>query len=111
MRQRGVRLRAEAGAGEPELEREADEPLLRAVVEISFEPPPLGVPVAITRARDARRSSSCARDLRLQPLVLERQAGCCRDLLDETRVVEQAWPVREQRDLLSLADERSHLTR
>ena len=47
----------ELGLGDAEVERERDEPLLRPVVQVPLEPPPLGVTGLDHRARDALSSS------------------------------------------------------
>ena len=96
---------------EAKRERERDEPLLRAVVEVALEPPPLGV----ARLDDARPRRAQLLELRahlgLQALVLEREPGRGGDLVDELLVVEQAGRVPEHGDVASLPDEaRSLLT-
>ena len=98
------------GAGETEREGEADEALLGAVVEISFEPAPLGVAgLDDARARGAQRRE-LSPSFRLQPLVLERETGGGSDLLDECRVVEQPRPVREKCHFATSLDDRCDLT-
>ena len=55
-RRRRVGIAPELGLGEPEGERERDEALLGAVVEVPLEPPPLGV----GRVDEARRGAAAA---------------------------------------------------
>ena len=78
---------------EAKREREPDEALLRAVVEVALEPAALGV----TRLDDAGARGAeilqLSAGLGLQALVLEREARRRGDLLDELRVVEELGPV------------------
>ena len=93
-------------AQESQREREPDEALLGAVVEIALEPAALGV----ARLDDAgpRRAQilELSPRLGLQALVLEREARRRRDLLDELGVVEEVGSVEDHRDGPALADER-----
>ena len=80
---------AELRAQQSQREREHDEPLLGAVVEVALEPPPLGVAgLDDARPRRAQLLEPRAR-LRLQPLVVEREPGGGADLLEQTGIVEQ----------------------
>ena len=99
-RRRRVRGRVgvDLGAQQPQREREHDEPLLRAVVEVALEPPALGVARLDVRAREARSCSSCARASRLQPLVVEREPGGRADVLEQPGIVEQLGAVDEHGD-------------
>ena len=59
----GGRVVAQPVLQQPQLERDRDEPLLGAVVEVALQPPALRVAGASTiRSRDARRSASRAAD-------------------------------------------------
>ena len=75
-----------------QLQRHADaeEPLLRAVVEIALEAPPL----LVARSHDARPRLAQLQQLRpqlgLQPLVLERQARCGPDRLQHRGLIQRA---------------------
>ena len=80
----------QAALSELELQRERDEALLGAVVEVALEPASLGV---------ARRHQPLARGaqlrepglgLRVQVRVLERDRGCGADRLDQLRVLVEA---------------------
>ena len=88
---------------QPELQRDPDEPLLGAVVQVALEPPPLRV---------AGRDDPLARGLQLdqprlrlgvQVLVLERDRGRRGDRLDELRVVVERGVVDQRRDALAVA--------
>ena len=88
---------------QPQLERERDEPLLGAVVEVALEPPALGV---------ARRDDPLARGLQLgeprrrlgvQARVLERDRRRGGDRLDELGVVVERGVVDERGDLAPVA--------
>ena len=76
-------------------ERQPDEPLLRAVVEVALEPPALGV----ARLDDAGARSAQMLELRarfgLEALVLDREPGRRGDLLDQLGVVEQVRAVED----------------
>ena len=80
---------AELGAQQPQREREHDEPLLGAVVQVALEPAALGV--AGFDGPGARRAEllELRARLRLQALVVEREAGGGADLLEQPRIVEQ----------------------
>ena len=94
---------ADAVLQQPELQRDPDEALLRAVVQVALEPPPLRV---------AGRDDPLARGLQLdhpglrlgvQVLVLERDRGRRGDGLHELRVVVERRVVDQRRDALAVA--------
>ena len=101
-----VLVASEPRAQEPQCQREADEPLLSAVVKVALEPPALGV----ARLDDAGARRAEILQLRarlgLQALVLEREARRRGDLLDELRIVEKVGPVEQERDGPAVANER-----
>ena len=98
----------ELGAQQPQREREHDEPLLGAVVEVALEPPARGV--AGLDGPGARRAEllELRARLRLQALVVEREAGGGADVLEQPRVVEQLGAVDEDGDRPPAAHERRH---
>ena len=69
-----VARRVDARPQELQREADAEQALLRAVVEVALEAPPLGV--ARLDEPHARRAQlrELAAELRMQPLVLEREA-------------------------------------
>ena len=89
------------GCREPERERERDEPLLGAVVEVALDSPPLGV----GRGDDpgARRAhlGELRAHLGRQTLVLEHEPCRRSNGLHERRLVEQCRIVNERGDLLA----------
>ena len=98
---------ADAALGELELERERDEALLGAVVEVALEPPALRV---------ARRDQPLARRAQLreagprlgvQVLVLERDRRGRADGLDQLRILVERRVVHERRDLAAVALDRA----
>ena len=101
------RVAADVGLDQPQLQRERDEPLLRAVVQVALEPPALGV---------AGRDDALARGLQLgeprlatprcEVLVLERDRGRGADRLEQLRVVVERRVVDERRDLAPVALDR-----
>ena len=100
--------RVTAGSREPERERERDEPLLRAVVEVALDPPLLG----IGRGDDPRPRRPHLGELRAhlgrQTLVLEHEPGRRADGLHERRLVEQCRIVNERGDLLASCGHHRH---
>ncbi len=97
------RVVADAVLQQPQLQRDPDEPLLRAVVQVALQPPALGV-----AGRDdplARRLQLDQPRLRLgvQVLVLERDRGRRGDRLDELRVVVERGVVDQRRDAVAVA--------
>jgi hypothetical protein len=90
----GSELRAE----EAQREREPDETLLGAVVEVALEPAALGITgLDDADTRGAEIGQLGAR-LGLEALVFEREARRRRDFLDELGVVEEAGSVQGQGD-------------
>ena len=87
---------AELAAGEPIAERERDQALLRAVVQVALESAALGV----GGRDDARARRPQLRQVGaprgVQPLVLERQSRGGGDLGHECGVVEQSAAVHER---------------
>src|SRR4051812_40394494 len=97
------RVGVELALREPELERQRDEPLLRAVVEVALEPPalahrhldepgPRGLQLLDPRAQ-----------LGLEPLVLQLERRRGRRGADEARVVAQRRVVDDGADALGVA--------
>ena len=101
-----VRRLLHLGTGETERKRQAEQPLLRAVVEVSFETTALG----FARCDDARTRGAQvldpSQDLRVESLIIERQTRRRGDLLDDGRVVEETRAMEEQGDRSALARER-----
>ncbi len=89
---------------EAQREREPDQTLLGAVVEVAFQPAALGV----ARFDDASTRGAEILELRahfgLETLVLEREARRGRNLLDELRIVEEAGPVEKHCDGSAVAE-------
>ena len=95
-------IAADVRADHPQLQRERDEPLLRAVVQVALEPAALGV---------AGRDDALARRLHLgepglglreQTLVLQRHRRRGADRLDHLRVVVERRVVDDRRHLAAL---------
>ncbi len=95
---------------ETQREREPDEALLSAVVEVALEAAAFGV----ARLNDAGTRGAEILELHasfgLQALVLKRQARRRRDFLDELRVVEEVGPVEQHCDGAAVANERRRRT-
>ena len=92
---------------EPQLQRDRDEPLLRAVVQVALEPPALGVAGRrrCARARPAaRRGGRCGSACRRS--FSSAIAGRGGDGLDELRVVVERGVVDERGDLAPVALDR-----
>ncbi len=96
-------LGAEPQLRRAQLERERDEALLGAVVDVPLDPAALLVP----GGDDSRARLLHLRELRAElgreARVLERQAGGHARRVEEPRVVAQAWVVHERRDRLAVA--------
>ena len=94
------------GTGEAERKRQAEQALLRAVVEVSFETTALG----LARCHDAgsRRAQVLdpSQDFRVESLIVEGETRCRGHLLDDGRVVEETWTMKEHGDRSALASER-----
>ena len=87
----------------PELQRERDQPLLRAVVQVSLEPSPLGLRnLDDARARPPQLLHPRAQ-LGLETPVLERDARRCDDRVQKRRLVLQRGVVHECRHRLPAA--------
>ena len=93
-----VRLRAELRAGELQREPEREQPLLRAVVEVALEPPPLLVAGADDAGSRGAQLGELRAQLRLQPLVLEREPGGRAGRGEQRAPLEQRGVVDERRD-------------
>src|SRR5206468_9787422 len=100
----------EPGAGQAERERERDEPLLGAVMQIADKPAPLGV--AGLDDPETRRTQllQLKPGLGLETLILKRQPSRRGHLLGERRLSEQPRPVRQKRYLLPAADDGRYLS-
>ena len=98
----------ELGAEEPEREREHDEPLLGAIVQVALKPAAHAV-AGLDRA-SARRPQLLELRARvgLKALTVECQAGRGADALEQPRIVDQLGPVDENGDRRSAPHERSH---
>ena len=72
-----------------------DEPLLRAVVEVALEPPPLGVAGGDDALARGAQLGEPVLGLGLQPRVVERDRGRGGDGLDELRIVVERRVVDE----------------
>ena len=85
-----------------QVDAERHQPLLSAVVEVSLEPPPLVVSGVTMREREARSSSTVARKLRVQPLILECERCGGADCLHEVALVGEVGVVDDRGDPPSL---------
>ena len=103
---RGVGTLLHLGTGEAERKRQAEQTLLRAVVQVSFEPTAIG----LARCHDsgARRAKVLdpSQDFRMNSLIVEGETRCCGHLLDDGRVVEETTAMKKQGDRSALASER-----
>ena len=94
---RDAGIGAELRLREPQCERERDEPLLRAVVQVALEPPALGVGgLDEPRARPLQLAELHL-ELPLQPLALEHQPGARERAFQQLTLVEERSVVLEQR--------------
>ncbi len=99
----GARVVVHAASEAPELEREGDQPLLGAVVEIALEPgalPLTGLEHAPARAPQLFEARL---ELGVQLPVLERQPRRSADGLEQLRLVAERPVVHQGRDRLALA--------
>ena len=104
----GGRVAVEPRVGEPERHRDRHQPLLRAVVQVALDPPPLGLRgLDDPRARRAQLLEPGAQ-LGLQALVLEREPGRRAGRGDELGLVGQRRVVDERRDPPALAPDLRH---
>ena len=85
-------------AGERERERQRDEPLLRAVVEVALEPPPLDVGGLDEPEPGGAQLLEAGAQLGLQALVLEREAGGGDHRVDELGMVAERGVVHDRGD-------------
>ena len=94
------------GTREAEREGQAEQALLRPVVEVALEPTALG----LTRRDDpGSRGAEIldpSQDLRVKSFVVERETGSRRHFIDDGRIVEEARAMDERRDRSALASER-----
>jgi hypothetical protein len=88
-----------------QVERQRNEPLLRAVVEVALDAPSLG----IRRGGDPRTGLAHVDErrpqLRLEAHVLERERRCGGDPLDEPRLLRERGVVDEDGDAPAVVDE------
>ena len=108
LRQR--RVGADAALDHPQLKGDGDEPLLRAVVEVALQPPPLrvaGGDDALARGAQLREP---VLGLGLQPRVVERDRGRGGDGLDELGIVVERRVVDEHPELAAVALDRRRRT-
>ena len=107
----GVGLHAELSLSAPELERQRHEALLRAVMEISLDPPAL----LVRRGDDARArlldGVELRPDLGMEAGVHEREARRGGDRLDELRLIAKRRVVDEHGQRLVLVLDPGHRTR
>jgi hypothetical protein len=88
-------------ACQPQGERQRHELLLRPVVQVALDRPPLPRPAVLTiRARDARSSLTLARSSAARPLVLERQCGSARDRVEQLALLGQGCIVHRSARVL-----------
>ena len=86
------------GAGDPEREREVDQALLGAVVQVALDPAALGVAELDDPGPGGADLLELGPDLGLEALVLDRQAGGGRDRLDQLGLVVQGGVVDQGGD-------------
>ena len=93
----------QAALREAERQGEGDEPLLGAVVQVALEPPALGrAGLHQPRARGVQLLHAGA-ELRLEPLVLQRQPGRARHGGQQAGVVAQVARVQDGADAAAVA--------
>ena len=98
-----LRIVVHARARQPQAQRERDEPLLRAVVQVALDLAPRRVgALDDPRARGAQLGDGRAQ-LRRQPLVLQRQRGRAADGVHELGLLGQRRVVHEHRDRAPVA--------
>ena len=106
-RQLRIAISVGSDAGPAQLVGEQEQTLLSAVVQVALEPAALGV----AGVHDARTGGAELLELRshlgLELLVLDGNAGRGQDLLQESRLLEQANVVHERRNWGIPAQERS----
>ena len=88
---------------EPELERQRDEPLLRAVVQVALQAPALGQPGLEQPLARALQLVDAGAQLGVEALVVERERGGGADRRDELGLVAQRAVVDERADAAALA--------
>jgi hypothetical protein len=98
-----VRVRA---ARQADRHREARERLLRAVVEVPLEPPPLGVRRTHDRGARGAQPIELGALLGLEALMVDRQPGRAAQFLDQPRIVQEAWPMNHDGDHFAVLHER-----
>ena len=98
-------LRVGAGAvlDHAQLEGHGHEPLLRAVVEVALEPPPLRVACGDEALARGAELGEPILALRLEPRVVERDRGRGRDGVHQLRIVVERPVVDEHRELAAVA--------
>jgi hypothetical protein len=102
----GVTTVPELRAHEAERETECDQSLLRAVVEVAFEPSTFGVAGGHDAGLGGSKLLEPRAGLRLQTLVLERKAGGRSHRVDELLVAEQPGRMPEHGNRAAVAEER-----
>ena len=103
------RVRSAAARTEhPQRQCDGHEPLLSAVVQVTFETPPLDVAGRDDPDPRGAQRLQLGPDLRVKALVLERQPCTRDDLLDEIRIAQTAGVVHERRHRLARPQERRH---
>ena len=98
----------EPAAGELEGEPDSEQALLCAVVDVALEAPPLGVAGLDDPRAGGAHLGELGAQLGLQARVLEREARCCADGLDELGLVEERRVVNQSREALSVVLEHGH---
>ena len=96
------------GLGELEGQRQRDESLLGAVVQIALDSAPLGVPGGHDPGPGCADVLELGADLGLEPLVVERQARRRRHGSQEFRLLHQRRIVDQQRDGVAVPLEPRH---
>ena len=106
-RRRVVPIAGQLRLEQAERHRDRDEPLLRPVVKVSLDPAALGVGGLDQPPTRGVQLDQARAQLRLEPLVLERESGGGAHRLHEVRVVLERRVVQQHRDRRAVAlDER-----
>jgi hypothetical protein len=106
-----VKLRRRAGhvpPREPQVKRERDDSLLRAVVKVVLEAAALGIGGRNDPGTAGAQLPKLGADLGLQTLVLERWAGRARDLLHQLGLLECSGPMADRRQKLPVGGQLCH---
>ena len=105
---RGLRVLADAVLGQPQLQRDRDQALLRAVVQIALDAPPRRIAGRDDAFARGRQLLDARLELRLQPLALERHVGGRANDLEQLRLVGQRGVVDERGDVVAVVVDRGH---